>query len=85
MKHIDENKINNLLADMAKFDRGRLDIILDKARLLKGLSLEEVARLLAIDDPDYLQKIFSAANFVKEQIYGQRVVLFAPLYINNFC
>ncbi len=85
MKHIDENKINNLLADAVILDSRKLDTILDKARLLKGLSLEESASLLTVDDPQYLQKIFTAAGFVKEQIYGRRVVLFAPLYINNFC
>lgn len=84
MKRIDEDKINNLLVDAAKHD-SRLDLILEKARLLKGLTLEEAASLLALDDPEYIQKIFSAASFVKEQIYGKRVVLFAPLYINNFC
>ena len=85
MKHIDEDKINNLLAEATKLDSRTLDIILDKARLLKGLSLRESASLLAVDAPQYIQKIFSAANFVKEQIYGKRVVLFAPLYISNFC
>ncbi len=85
MKYIDEDKINNLLADADHIDSRRLDIILDKARLLKGLSLEESASLLALEEPQYSQRIFTAANFVKEQIYGKRVVLFAPLYINNFC
>lgn len=85
MKYIDEDKINNLLADTNRLNSRNLDNILDKARLLKGLSLEESAGLLSIDEPQYLQKIFEAANFVKEQIYGRRVVLFAPLYINNSC
>lgn len=85
MKYIDEDKINNLLADTAKLDSRRLDIILDKAKLLKGLTLAESASLLAFNEPQYTQKIFTAANFVKEQIYGKRVVLFAPLYISNFC
>jgi len=85
LKYIDEDKINNLLVDAAKPDSRKLDIILDKARLLKGLTFRESASLLALDQPEYTQRIFSAANFVKEEIYGSRVVLFAPLYINNFC
>ncbi len=85
MKYVNEEKINNLLADAHKLDYGQLDIILDKARSLKRLSLKESAVLLAVDDPLGLQKIFAAASFVKDKIYGRRVVLFAPLYISNLC
>jgi len=85
MKHINEEKINNLLADAAKIDRGQLDAILNKAKLLQRLTLAESAALLSIEDAEYIQKIFAAASFVKDAIYGRRVVLFAPLYISNFC
>jgi 2-iminoacetate synthase len=85
MKYINAEKINNLLVDSAKFDCRKLDAILDKAKALKRLSLEESARLLAVDDPAYIKKIFAAASFVKDKIYGRRVVLFAPLYISNLC
>ncbi|MDP2043674.1 MAG: [FeFe] hydrogenase H-cluster radical SAM maturase HydG, partial [Candidatus Omnitrophota bacterium] len=85
MRYINEEKINNLLADAAKLDSRKLTAILDKAKSLKRLSLEESAGLLAVTEPEYIQKIFSAASFVKDAVYGRRVVLFAPLYISNLC
>jgi len=85
VKYINEEKINNLLADTVKLDGGQLDIILDKAKSLKRLTLKESAALLSVNDPECIQKIFSAASFVKDAIYGRRVVLFAPLYISNLC
>ncbi len=85
MIYIDEEKINNLLADTANFDSQALDIILDKAKSLKRLSLAESAALLMVRDPEYIKKIFAAASFIKDTIYGRRVVLFAPLYISNLC
>jgi len=85
MKYINEEKINNLLADTAKLDSRQLDIILAKAKSLKRLRLKESAGLLSVKDPADVQKIFAAASFVKDAIYGRRVVLFAPLYISNLC
>ena len=85
MKYVNEEKINNLLADAVKFKPGQLEIILDKAKSLKRLTLGESAALLSVEDPQGIQKIFEAASFVKDAIYGRRVVLFAPLYISNFC
>ncbi|MDO8488921.1 MAG: [FeFe] hydrogenase H-cluster radical SAM maturase HydG [Candidatus Omnitrophota bacterium] len=85
MKQINEERINNLLADYSNASSSRIDRIIDKSRSLERLKLEESAILLGVQDSQTLNKIFSAASFVKEQIYGKRVVLFAPLYINNFC
>ncbi|MDP2927893.1 MAG: [FeFe] hydrogenase H-cluster radical SAM maturase HydG [Candidatus Omnitrophota bacterium] len=85
MKYINEEKINYLLADAAKLDGCQLDIILDKAKSLKRLTLKESAALLSVKDPEDIQKIFAAASFVKDTIYGRRVVLFVPLYISNLC
>jgi len=85
MKYINAEKINNLLSEAVKTDRSALDAILNKSRQLKRLSLAESAALLAVDDPEYIKNIFSAANSVKDQIYGRRVVLFVPLYISNLC
>ncbi len=47
--------------------------------------MEEAAALLHVSDPQNLNKIFEAAAYVKEEIYGNRLVLFAPLYISNLC
>jgi len=85
MKHINAEKINNLLAEAVNTDRRSLDAILNKSRALKRLTMAESAALLAVDDPEYIKKIFSAANSVKDEIYGRRIVLFAPLYISNLC
>jgi 2-iminoacetate synthase len=66
-------------------EAARLDDILAKAGEMKGLDLEEVAALLAVTDPEARARIFAAAREVKQHIYGQRVVLFAPLYASNEC
>jgi 2-iminoacetate synthase len=85
MKYIDEKKINHILKNASKASPAEIDAILDKARSLKRLSLEETAALLAVTDKKTLKKIFDTASCVKDTIYGRRVVLFAPLYISNIC
>ena len=45
----------------------------------------EIATLMAIDDADHLDRLFTAAKAVKEHIYGRRLVFFAPLYVSNLC
>lgn len=59
--------------------------ILSKAKEMKGLNLEDVAALTNISDPMQLFELFETANHIKEKIYGKRLVIFAPLYISNFC
>ncbi|OGC02939.1 [FeFe] hydrogenase H-cluster radical SAM maturase HydG [candidate division WOR-1 bacterium RIFCSPLOWO2_02_FULL_46_20] len=59
--------------------------IIDNALKLKGLSPEETAILLQCKDPEILNKTFKAAKIIKEEIYGKRLVIFAPLYITNYC
>lgn len=85
MKYINETKINSLLKKANKQGLKNIDTILQKAKALKRLTLKETAILLMVDDPATIKKIFSAASFVKEAIYGKRIVLFAPLYISNLC
>jgi len=62
-----------------------IDGILNKALKLKGLGLEDVATLLRIESPEGIQKLLKAAGHVKKEIYGNRMVLFAPLYTGNRC
>ena len=64
---------------------GELDEILNRACSLKGLSLDDVAALLAIEDPAQIRRIMDCAHHVKEAIYGKRLVLFAPVYTGNVC
>ena len=66
-------------------DAVRLDEILAKARELKGLEDFEAAQLMAIDNPDGVEAVLRTAAFVKEEIYGVRMVLFAPIYVGNKC
>ncbi|MCX6281227.1 MAG: [FeFe] hydrogenase H-cluster radical SAM maturase HydG [Bacteroidetes bacterium] len=54
---------------------------LDKQRL----KLEETAILVQADDPELVEEIKQGAKILKEKVYGQRIVLFAPLYIGNMC
>ena len=59
--------------------------ILSHAKEMKGLSDSEVLALLHTNDPHLLSELFQTASWVKEEIYGKRLVLFAPLYISNLC
>ena len=63
----------------------QLEALIAKALEAKGLELAEVASLLAIGDQAKLEQLFTAAQQVKERIYGKRVVMFAPLYVSNYC
>lgn len=75
--------INDLINK--KTDNSKIDEILNKALKLKGLELEESAELLNVDNEETAEKIFKAAKQLKEIIYGNRIVLFAPLYAANVC
>lgn len=59
--------------------------ILDKAKQCKGLTHHEASVLLHVKNQDIWEQIFQYAKEVKERIYGRRIVLFAPLYVSNFC
>ncbi|MHB0854157.1 MAG: [FeFe] hydrogenase H-cluster radical SAM maturase HydG [Rectinema subterraneum] len=63
----------------------QVEKILAKAKRLKGITTEEAALLLAVQDPAQLSLLLAAAHYIKEEIYGKRLVLFAPLYTGNFC
>ena len=62
-----------------------IDAILNKAKLRKGLSHREAAVLLDCDIPEKNQEIFALAEQIKQDFYGNRIVLFAPLYLSNYC
>lgn len=81
---INEDKINDLISKKAS-PKERINEILDKALYAKGISLEESAELLNIEDDETLEKLFKTAKTIKEKIYGKRIVLFTPLYAANVC
>ena len=59
--------------------------IIAKSMRMERLDLEEMAALLATDDLALQEEIFAAARELKKNVYGNRIVLFAPLYIGNKC
>jgi 2-iminoacetate synthase len=85
MLHINQNRINTILQDIFNPSIEEVKDILDKTRALQRLSLRESAVLLKVNDPKILELIFQTAREVKQNIYGNRIVLFAPVYISNFC
>ena len=85
MEFIDEQQISLLIENEKLNDCALQKEILEKSKLSKGLSLSESAALLKISDDDLLNELFHTAKEIKEKIYGNRLVLFAPLYITNAC
>ena len=82
---IDEGAIITALIAGARADAGRIREIIAKAGEANGLELAEVAALTTISDPELLGELFATARAIKEDIYGKRLVLFAPLYVSNLC
>ncbi|MDR2081998.1 MAG: [FeFe] hydrogenase H-cluster radical SAM maturase HydG [Campylobacteraceae bacterium] len=86
---IDESKINTILQDAQKPSQESVLSIIEKAKsnALKGVMLtpEETAVLVNTTDDALWEEIFKAAAYVKEEVYGNRIVLFSPLYISNPC
>lgn len=59
--------------------------LIEKARTCKGLNHREAAVLLECEDADLLEKIYALAREIKQKFYGNRIVMFAPLYLSNYC
>lgn len=66
-------------------NRERVEEILEKAALLKGITHREAAILLECQEPDLEERIYALAKEIKHRFYGNRIVLFAPLYLSNYC
>lgn len=81
---IDRDKLYSLIEGEIPTE-SQVDEILNKALKLNGLNLEEVAILLRVVDEDIIKKIMNTAHTVKDEIYGKRLVLFAPIYTGNAC
>lgn len=78
------DKIRNLARRPAP-EASEVDAVLNRASELKGLSSEDAAVLLNIQDSKNLKKLLQTAEKVKQEIYGKRMVLFAPVYTGNSC
>lgn len=68
-----------------KNNRELIRSLIEKARTCKGLNHREAAVLLECDDPELLEEIFGLAREIKQKFYGNRIVMFAPLYLSNYC
>ena len=81
---IDDAEILETLdyAQKHKSDRALVESLLEKAALCKGLSHREAAVLLECDIPDLNERMKSLAREIKQKFYGNRIVLFAPLYLS---
>ncbi len=84
---ISDEEIRETLAyaDANKDNLEVIDQILTKARERKGLTHREASVLLACDLPEKTEEIFALAEQLKKDYYGNRIVLFAPLYLSNYC
>ena len=66
-------------------DRALIGEILDKAELGKGITHREAAILIEVQDKELEERMYGIARHLKERIYGNRIVMFAPLYLSNYC
>ena len=82
---IPQGEIVSLLEKTKNPDPKRVREILEKSLDKNRLEPEETATLLNVEDPELIEEMFESARRLKERIYGNRIVLFAPLYIGNEC
>ena len=84
---INDSEINETLkyADENKDNFELIDSIIEKAKLRKGLDHREASVLLACEDEGKLKEIYALAEQIKKDFYGDRIVMFAPLYLSNYC
>lgn len=84
---IDHDEIMESLAyaDANKDNLELVDQIIEKAKLRKGLTHREASVLLACSDEEKIKEIYALAEQIKKDFYGNRIVMFAPLYLSNYC
>src|SRR3989344_3116300 len=82
---IDEKNIVNILKKTGKPTAKKVSAILRKAEKKKGLNLEEIGWLVNTNDKKLIEQMFEIAGKIKNEVYGERLVFFAPLYISSFC
>ncbi|MDR1840174.1 MAG: [FeFe] hydrogenase H-cluster radical SAM maturase HydG [Treponema sp.] len=82
---INQEYIENLLEDAKNADDSFLVCALDKAERGEPLNHSEIAALLKTRNPEHIDRIFDIAGKVKRRIYGNRIVMFAPIYVSDYC
>lgn len=85
MNFIDKDYIERVLAEAENASPEQISRILDKADNFEGLTHEEVAMLLKCSDKEQTDRLFKIAKKIKQHIYGNRIVMFAPLYVSDYC
>ena len=81
---IDDARLQGLLTE-TRPDPVRVRDVLAKSLAKAALTVEETAVLATVEDHDLIEEIFQAARELKQRVYGNRIVLFAPLYVGNSC
>ncbi len=81
---IDDGRLTALVGNPPP-DPGRVRAVIAKSLSKEALSVEETAELINTADPELIEEIFETARRLKRDVYGNRIVLFAPLYIGNDC
>ena len=82
---IDEGQIWSILEKTSNPQPSQVREVLAKAKELKGLTPEETGILINTTDHELIQEMFDTAFWIKNQVYGNRIVLFAPLYVSSPC
>ncbi len=84
---IDHQEVLDTLeyAEQNKNNIELIDAIIEKAKLRKGLDHREASVLLACEIPEKIQVLYDLAQQIKKDFYGNRIVMFAPLYLSNYC
>ena len=72
-------------AEANKNNIGLIDAIIEKEKLKKGLTHREASVLIACEIPEKLDEVYKLAQQIKKDFYGNRIVMFAPLYLSNYC
>ena len=68
-----------------KNNRAFIEQLIEKAALCKGLTHREASVLLACENEEKINEVYELAQQIKKDYYGNRIVLFAPLYLSNYC
>lgn len=82
---IDHERIEAALKAAAGASEAAIDAVLDKAALGSPLEQQDIATLLEIESQDHMARLMGIAGAIKDRIYGNRIVVFAPLYISDYC
>ena len=82
---INHEYIERILEEAKNAKREDILSVLERAKKREGLSYEDIAVLLQVEEKEDLEEIFKLAGEIKDSIYGKRVVMFAPLYVSDYC